>query len=151
MNKYIKSSTALRIVNEVYGKKDAYFRIQSLPAADVIEVKHGEPLTLEELRQMHGKPVWIEQENTWGIINVEEREPWKGTPFVTFYYKSVRCEYNIESRGLTCYSYEPVKHGRWIEKDDGVMHCTECDRVGNPHIDNYCPNCGANMKGGGDK
>lgn len=46
---------------------------------------------------------------------------------------------------------EPVMHGRWIEKDDGVMHCTECDRVGNPHIDNYCPNCGANMKGGGDK
>ena len=42
---------------------------------------------------------------------------------------------------------EPVRHGRWIEKDDGVMHCTECDRVGNPHTDNYCPNCGAKMDG----
>ena len=37
-NKYIKSNTALRIVNEVYGKKDAYFRIQSLPAGNVVEL-----------------------------------------------------------------------------------------------------------------
>lgn len=39
----------------------------------------------------------------------------------------------------------PVVHGRWIEKEDGVTHCSECDRVGNSHIDHYCPRCGAKM------
>lgn len=42
---------------------------------------------------------------------------------------------------------EPVKHGRWVEKEDAVMHCTECDRIGNPRIDNYCSRCGARMDG----
>lgn len=39
----------------------------------------------------------------------------------------------------------PVVHGWWVEKDDAAMHCNRCDRAGNPHIDNYCPNCGAKM------
>lgn len=43
---------------------------------------------------------------------------------------------------------EPVKRGRWVEKEDAVMHCTECDRIGNPRIDNYCSRCGARMDGG---
>ena len=46
---------------------------------------------------------------------------------------------------------EPVKHGRWIEKDKytfGVMYdCSICgDRIlDNGHSWNYCPNCGAKM------
>lgn len=71
-------------------------------------VKYGEPLTIEELRQMHGKPVWIEQENTWGLVRVDEHGFWKHIPFIVFFFDYVRCEYDIESRGLTCYSCEPA-------------------------------------------
>ena len=39
----------------------------------------------------------------------------------------------------------PVRHGRWILKDDGRAHCSECDTAGNSYVWHYCPNCGARM------
>ena len=41
-------------------KDDALHVIDSIPAADVVEQEQesNEPLTLDELRQMKGKPVW---------------------------------------------------------------------------------------------
>lgn len=43
---------------------------------------------------------------------------------------------------------EPVKHGKWIEYPiaDGMNQCSECGvlRFGES---NYCPNCGADMRG----
>lgn len=52
---------------------------------------------------------------------------------------------------------KPVVHGRWIHtviEDDwgGTFHkwtCTNCDfSTGhNPNGTNYCPNCGADMRG----
>ena len=65
------------------------------------------PLTIEELRHMHGEPVWVDDEKTWGIINIDDYGQWKGKPFITFYYKSVRCDWDIERRGLKCYRYKP--------------------------------------------
>lgn len=46
--------------------------------------------------------------------------------------------------------YEPVRHGRWIEKDDECV-CPFCGKAWN-YMDNctetfnFCPNCGAMMK-----
>lgn len=71
------------------------------------ERENPKPLTLEELRQMDGEPVWINDEKCWGIINIDEYGQWAGVPFVTFYYKSVRCDWHIEKRGLTCYRHKP--------------------------------------------
>lgn len=71
------------------------------------ERENPRPLTLEELRQMHGEPVWMEDEKVWGIIDVDEYGQWKNKPFITFYWKSVRCNWNIEVRGLTCYRNKP--------------------------------------------
>ena len=51
----------------------------------------------------------------------------------------------------------PVVHGRWIEKekyDFGIMYdCSLCeDRIlDNGHTWNYCPNCGADMRGINDE
>ena len=51
---------------------------------------------------------------------------------------------------------EPVRHGYWIEPDDGdvltACICSICDWHGNIMEDdvmgmNYCPNCGARMNG----
>ena len=49
---------------------------------------------------------------------------------------------------------EPVKHGRWVEKEKytfGIMYdCSLCENriLDNGHQWNYCPNCGAKMDGG---
>lgn len=49
--------------------------------------------------------------------------------------------------------YEPVRHGRWIEKEKytfGIMYdCSLCENriLDNGHHWNYCPNCGAKMDG----
>ena len=46
---------------------------------------------------------------------------------------------------------EPVRHGRWIEKEKytfGIMYdCSLCENriLDNGHPWNYCPNCGAKM------
>ena len=43
---------------------------------------------------------------------------------------------------------EPVRHGKWVEYPiaDGMNQCSECGvlRFGES---NYCPNCGAYMRG----
>lgn len=46
---------------------------------------------------------------------------------------------------------EPVRHGHWIEDDDGDgRHCSICGEdycyaISNCELYNYCPNCGAKM------
>ena len=51
---------------------------------------------------------------------------------------------------------EPVVHGRWIEKPfllGTTRECSKCgDYYGMPHgVFNYCPNCGAMMRGKSDE
>ena len=51
----------------------------------------------------------------------------------------------------------PVRHGRWIEKDKysfGTFYdCSICGNciLDNGHSWNYCPNCGADMRGSNDE
>ena len=51
----------------------------------------------------------------------------------------------------------PVVHGRWVEKekyDFGIMYdCSLCGNriLDNGHPWNYCPNCGADMRGINDE
>lgn len=71
------------------------------------EQEAKEPLTIEELKQMNGEPVWLPEENAWGIINIDEDGQWAGKPFVTFYYKSVECNYDIQKRKTKCYRHKP--------------------------------------------
>ena len=40
------------------------------------------------------------------------------------------------------------KHGEWIAYQDGKYHCSRCDDVApKGYRWNYCPNCGADMRG----
>lgn len=71
------------------------------------EQEAQKPLTIEELKQMNGEPVWLPEENVWGIINIDEDGQWAGKPFVTFYYKSVECNYDIQKRKMKCYRHKP--------------------------------------------
>lgn len=51
----------------------------------------------------------------------------------------------------------PVVHGRWVEKEKytfGIMYdCSLCENriLDNGHTWNYCPNCGADMRGINDE
>ena len=73
----------------------------------------GEPflksLTMDELRQMPGQPVWCNEANAFGIVKCDKRGKWAGIPFIhgsqynnesgTF------CDFdwNAEERNLSCY------------------------------------------------
>lgn len=65
------------------------------------------PLTIEELRQMNGEPVWVVELNNWAIVNVEEGGRWDGIPFVHTKIGGVSVEWNAESRNLLCYRHKP--------------------------------------------
>lgn len=60
-----------------------------------------------------------------------------------------RAEYKIIK--LPTIDAEPVRHGRWIKRYDGIFDCSSCgvrmDLAGTPeeYLMHYCPNCGAKM------
>ena len=83
--------------------------LRSMPEA-------GEPLTVERLREMDGKPVWIEDVNRWRFVSIPEAGQFKNTPFVLFRKEDVQFEWQIEGSELTVYSYPPAHIDRsgWI-------------------------------------
>ena len=42
----------------------------------------------------------------------------------------------------------PVLHGRWEDAGHGLVYkCSECGHLEDMFLSNYCPNCGAYMRG----
>jgi hypothetical protein len=72
-----------------------------------------ESLTLEELREMQGQPVWCPELNSYGIIKCDTSGKWKGIPyihgsqFIPEYGISTDFEYNIQDRSLVCQRVPP--------------------------------------------
>lgn len=66
-----------------------------------------EPLTLEELQQMAGKPVYCPEIASYGIVKYETIGIWAGVPFLigAWHHEgvAVNFEYNIMERKLKCY------------------------------------------------
>lgn len=67
----------------------------------------NEPLTLEQLRQMDGQPVWVEDVKHWALIDIEKGGQWDGMPFATWNENGVRFCYNVINRNLLCYRRPP--------------------------------------------
>lgn len=73
------------------------------------EREDPKPLTIAELREMNGLPVWVKElselrDNTgWALIEVADRGNYKGVPFV----KCHVCTWNVVSRNLHCYRHKP--------------------------------------------
>ena len=67
----------------------------------------NEPLTLEQLREMDGEPVWIEDVKHWALIDIEKGGQWDGMPFAVWAENGVKFTYNVESRDLHCYRRPP--------------------------------------------
>jgi len=115
-----------------------------------------EPLSLEKLQGMDGKPVWIKEFREWAIVVVDSSGTYKGMPFV----KGKGFEYNVAMRKLTCYtrkpSNQPAKTARII---DDTPHpfpagaeryvCSACG-VRVKRGDEKCAGCGAVFEEGDD-
>ena len=135
----------------------AYFWARKALAALRSMLEAGEPLTVERLREMDGKPVWIEDVNRWRFVSIPEAGQFKNTPSVLFRKEDVQFEWQIEDSELTVYSYPPAHIDRsewtaeWVPMtdDDGCvwLECSACEydldsmEESNP----FCPSCGRAM------
>ena len=67
----------------------------------------NEPLTIEQLRQMDGEPVWVEEVEHWALIDIEKSGQWTGIPFAVWAENGANFTYNIEGRELHCFRRPP--------------------------------------------
>lgn len=67
----------------------------------------NELLTLEQLREMDGEPVWVEDVKHWALIDIEKGGQWDGVPFAIWAENGMKFTYNIKNRGLHCYRCPP--------------------------------------------
>lgn len=65
------------------------------------------PLTSDELRQMSGEPVWVEEVEHWALIDIEKSGQWAGIPFAVWAENGANFTYNIEDRELHCFRHPP--------------------------------------------
>ena len=78
----------------------------------------NEPLTLKQLREMNGQPVWVEEINHWALIDIETGGRWSGIPFVVWAENGAKFCYNIKARNLHCYRCQPKKREEMQNETD---------------------------------
>ena len=123
-NKRIKDTWNSKTAPVSWAEAYADFKddINSIPAF----AQPGNPLTLEQLREMDGQPAWCEDVGRWAIVSVSDAGKWKGVPFALFVRDGGRFECDIEDHGLCMHPYPPAQQ-RWIpvserlpeDEDDG--------------------------------
>ena len=96
-----KSKTASWLLDQVLHD------IQAMPTLTL----PNETLTLEQLREMNGQPVWVEEINHWALIDIETGGRWSGIPFAVWAENGAKFCYNIKARNLHCYRCQPKKTG----------------------------------------
>ena len=103
-----KSKTASWLLDQVLHD------IQAMPTLTL----PNEPLTLEQLREMNGQPVWVEEINHWALIDIETGGRWSGIPFVVGAENGANFCYNIKARNLQCYRCQPKKREEMQNETD---------------------------------
>lgn len=123
---------------------------------DVPTMPAGQPLTLEQLRGMHGKPVWIERndephDGKWLIIEYADTE----NPDKTLYTRE-GTTYSDYGTYFTAYAYPPAHidweawTSEWINSipalgaGDLETRCKSCGNLVLFETD-FCPYCGKAM------
>ena len=89
------------------GYDAALCAVQDLIADTPTITPPNEPLTLEQLREMDGEPVWVEEVKHWALIDIEKGGQWDGIPFAVWAENGTKFTYNVESRDLHCYRRPP--------------------------------------------
>lgn len=86
-----------------FGIDDAINLVEGAPTL----TPPNETLTLEQLRETDGEPVWVEDVKHWALIDIEKGGQWDGVPFAIWAENGTKFTYNVESRGLHCYRRPP--------------------------------------------
>ena len=76
------------------------------------------------------------------VIEITEqvaRDAHCGLPSPTMYAKALYWK-----------GYRKQSEGEWREDFDGDCYCTACGYYPKKDVKNFCPNCGAKMKGGAE-
>ena len=97
---------------------------------------------------------YIEREMVVSIIEAKQKELCPAGKYGRNYvYGAEREEFDNWEEiidafcGIPAADVAPVRHGRWIEDDDGYgQHCSECGMDYYVEKYRYCPNCGAKME-----
>lgn len=75
------------------------------------EREDPKPLTLEELQQMDGEPVWVQEANKWAIVQAVDDDDGNITPFVSGTFGYEKCwtsfTWKVSERKLHCYRHKP--------------------------------------------
>lgn len=110
----------------------------------------GEPMTLEQMREMDGKPVWIEFEDgsggLWGIVH-------KTVFYQVVFANGLHCTIGQPYYGKTykAYAYPPAHIDReaWTSCEfcSIEMNCTNCDHADRPTNMEPCASCILTTKG----
>lgn len=69
------------------------------------ETGKNERLTLKELREMGGQPIYLPDLEAWAIVECDSVGRWAGLPFA----HGLNFNYNIKSRRLKCFRRPPEK------------------------------------------
>lgn len=128
----------------------------------------GEPLSLEQLKQMDGKPVWIVEYPDWGHWELsEDANDYIVDRNLDFYgmkHDDPDGRYGLHKLGWFAYPYPPahidvkVFCGNWEGEADGyadgelvydVWRCGDCGHVEETDdpdlLPRFCPRCGRAM------
>lgn len=126
----------------------------------------GKPLTVEQLRQMNGSPVWIEKqdnelENSWGIVCLSCNQEYVMS-FITVFqgYAMLKVHFSEYGKTWLAYSYPPahIDRSKWeaCRKCRSCWTCKSaiepvraenskcflCEDSSNYEPLNFCPHCG---------
>lgn len=118
------------------------------------------PLTLEELLEMNGKPAYWAEDESYGIISVDDGGRWEGIPFFNGRKNGVDFKYDIQARKMTVYAVEPPRLDRKAWEpctkcgscfscvhstkniNDSRNACFWCEQKNQFNPMNFCPKCG---------
>lgn len=128
--------------------------LRSMPEA-------GETLSLEQLKQMDGKPVWIVEYPDWGHWELsEDAEDYlcdRDTELYGLTYPDPDGKVGLHKLGWLAYAYPPAHIDRsewtaeWIypENEWNLPRCSKCGCNSKDatygHKNNFCPKCGRAM------
>ena len=103
----VDADKAKRIAREYL--TDPYHVISAVAVLDKTPTltPQNEPLSIEQLREMDGEPVWVEEVKHWALIDIEKSGQWAGIPFAVWAENGANFTYNIEGRKLHCFRRPP--------------------------------------------